>query len=235
MADFKVQTTLKIDTTRKHDAMPTVKQSAFLPRPKLKRNVTEGSSSRKDVRFSINTNPLTVPYDGGVDAPSPEFSSSDSELTPPVSPSGRLVKSPRTKRPPNSTVNSDESGSSSSSTLVGSSSSSSTSPTTSKYKGLSSDETEPVVGAIYLPGQPLPRQSQHRALDRYQEWEANNAKAIAKMDPFQRWSYYVLKMEDRRSRRFRGEKSSSPEAKETPKGSSAGTPPLERERRKSLS
>jgi len=54
------------------------------------------------------------------------------------------------------------------------------------------DPSRPPIGQIYLPGQPLVS-SQHRALDRYTQWEQENAMHLRGVDMRTRWKYYISK------------------------------------------
>jgi len=48
----------------------------------------------------------------------------------------------------------------------------------------------PTIGQIHLPGQPIVS-SNHRALERYKQWETKNLKYIEGLDTRQRWELYI--------------------------------------------
>ncbi|KAG8939506.1 hypothetical protein FRC04_006259 [Tulasnella sp. 424] len=48
------------------------------------------------------------------------------------------------------------------------------------------------IGQILLPGQPIVS-SQHRAVDRFKEWEVANAKYLVGLDIHKKWNLYISK------------------------------------------
>ncbi|KAG8925892.1 hypothetical protein FRC00_003518 [Tulasnella sp. 408] len=90
--------------------------------------------------------------------------------------------------PPRPAVNASTSGSSSSSGY----SSASTPATSDASLETQKEHIGVPIGQILLPGQPIVS-SQHRAVDRFKEWEAANAKYLVGLDIHKRWNLYISK------------------------------------------
>jgi len=104
---------------------------------------------------------------------------------------------PRGGRPTARPLNSSSSSGSQSS--GGSTAATSEHSMSSPLDKIEEDISKPSIGQIYLPGQPIVS-SQHRALDRYKEWEQANIRYLQGVDMRTRWEYYITNRDVRQLR-----------------------------------